>query len=404
MIDEVFRTEWPKLVAILVRDFGDLELAEDCAQDAFVQASQKWGADVPIPDRPGAWLTTTARRRALDIVRRSSSYKTKVAELEVQAKRGPRPGGAGELVDEQLALLLGCCHPALNHEAQVALTLRLVAGLTTDQIARAFLVEEATMSKRITRAKTKIRQAGISFDPVDRTVLEERVDAVRHIVYLIFTEGHASSSEAEFVRGDLCDEAAWLASLLTQLLPGDSESHGLHALICFTDSRRATRLDADGIPVMLEDQDRCKWDRRKIAAGLLSMRRATELGELGMFGLQALLASFHASAPTFDETNWKQIVRTYDHLLSISESPVVELNRAIALSFVEGPEVGLAAIEPLRGPLDGYVYLYSAEAELLRKLGRESEAIDRYRLAVGCDPPHAERMLIERRLGELGGP
>ena len=401
MIDHIFRTEWPKVVAILVRDFGDLELAEDCAQDAFLQASRRWGSDVPVPDKPGAWLTTTARRRALDIVRRSSTYNDKVAELEARAMREPTDQPPGELVDEQLALLLGCCHPALNHEAQVALTLRLIAGLTTEQIGRAFLIEEATMGKRISRAKTKIRQAGIPFRAVDRQVLEDRLDAVRHVIYLIFNEGHASSSESEFVRGDLCDEAAWLASLLTRLLPDDAESHGLHALISFTDARRATRIDDEGLPVMLEDQDRSMWDKSKITAGLHSMRRASELGELGMFGLQALLASSHATASSFEKTNWAQIVRTYDLLLRVNPSPVVELNRAVALSFDEGPEVGLAAIEPLKGPLDGYLYLHTSQAELERRLGRQGAALEHYRLALCCDPSDAERRLIERRRAEL---
>ena len=400
-IDEVFRTEWPKLVAVLMRDFGDLELAEDCAQEAFVLASERWGADLAVPDRPGAWLTTTARRKALDRVRRSSSYKKKLAELEVRAKRGPNTAGGGELIDEQLSLLLGCCHPALNLEAQVALTLRLVAGLTTDQIARAFLTEEATMGKRITRAKAKVRDAGIPFRPVDREILVDRVNAVRHVVYLIFTAGHSSQSDDEFVRGDLCDEALWLATLLTQLLPDDSEAHGLCALILLTDARRATRLDGDGVPVLLEDQDRCEWDRSKIVAGMDSLQRANDLGALGTFGLQARLASFHASASCFDQTDWPRIVETYDMLFALDNSPIVELNRAVAVSFAYGPEAGLSAIEPLRPVLDGYVYLHSARAELLRRLDRRSEAIECYRRALDCAPPAAERTLLERRMADL---
>ncbi len=388
-----------------MRDFGDLELAEDCAQEAFVQASETWGVTVEVPDRPGAWLTTTARRKALDRVRRASSYKTKLEELETRAKRGPERSKAGELVDEQLALLLGCCHPALNLEAQVALTLRLVAGLTTQQIASAFLVDEPTMGKRITRAKEKIRAAAISFGPVDRDVLADRVGAVRHVIYLIFTEGHASRSEDEFVRGDLCDEAAWLASLLIELLETDVESYGLHALILLTDARRATRIDDDGIPILLEDQDRTQWDRDKIAAGLASLARAREIGRLGTFGLQALLASLHAVASSFEETDWPRIVRTYDLLFELDPSAVVALNRAVALSFSDGPAVGLAAIEPLRPHLDGYVYLHSARAELLRRLDRAAEAVASYEQALACNPPEAERRFIERRRdGLLDGP
>jgi len=401
MLEEVFRTEWSKLVAILVRDFGDLQLAEDCAQEAFVEASQRWGHDVGVPDRPGAWLTTTARRKALDRVRRSSNYKDKVAELEARAKLGPVAASGGELIDEQLVLLLGCCHPALNLESQVALTLRLVAGLTTEQIARAFLVEEATMGKRITRAKTKIREAGIPFRPVDRFVLKERLDAVRQVIYLIFTEGHASGSDVEFVRGDICDEAAWLASLLNELLPDDSESHGLYALILLTDARRATRVDDEGMPILLEDQDRGRWDRDKIETGLAALRRAIDLGPLGRLGLQALLASLHAAAPSFEATDWPRIVRTYDQLIRIDNSPVIALNRAVALSFSDGPGVGLAAIEPLRGHLDGYVYLHSARAELLRRIGSGKEAADSYERALELNPPQAERDFLERRRASL---
>ncbi len=402
LIAEVFRTEWPRLVAVLVRDFGDVELAEDCAQEAFIQASERWGRDIEIPDRPGAWLTTTARRKALDRVRRSASYKTKLEELEVRAKRGPETAPGGELVDEQLALLLGCCHPALNLESQVALTLRLVAGLTTEQIAKAFLVEPATMGKRLTRAKTKVRDANIPFRPVDRSILLDRVAAVRHVIYLVFTEGHASSSEDEFVRGDLCDEAAWLAWLLTTLLPDDAESHGLHALIMLTDARRSTRVDSDGLPILLEHQDRSLWDRDKIRLGLVSLGTSRENGPLGRFGVQALLASFHTVAPSFEATDWTNIVRAYDLLVHLEDSPIVRLNRAIALSFSDGPDVGLAAIEPLRTVLDGYVYLHSARGELFARIDNIPEAIANLERALRCEPSPAERSFLERRLTELG--
>lgn len=401
VLDEVFRTEWPRLVAVLVRDFGDLGLAEDCAQDAFVQANQKWGSGEDAPHNPGAWLTTTARRKALDVIRRSASYKEKLAELEVKAKRGPERSAGGELIDERLTLLLGCCHPALNLEAQVALTLRLVAGLTTEQIAQAFLIEEEAMGKRITRAKAKIRQAGIPFDPVDATVLRDRLGAVLHVVYLIFTEGHSSQSDEAFVRGDLCDEAIWLAGLLAKLVPEDSEVHGLHSLILLTDARRSTRVDEEGLPVLLEDQDRCQWDRSKITQGLHALRRAIENGALGGFGLQALLASLHATAPTFAETNWPRIVGTYDLLLQVSDTPVVRLNRAIAVSYADGPQAGLDAIEPLTDDLDGYVYFHSAAAELLHRVGDDSRAVASYQRALDCAPSEAERQFLELRLAAL---
>jgi len=401
MVASVFRTEWPKLVAILVRDFGDLELAEDCAQDAFVQASQKWDVDMAVPDNPGAWLTTTARRRAIDIMRRSSSYKDKLAELGVQAKRGPEPPGGSDLIDEQLALLLGCCHPALGLEAQVALTLRLVGGLTTDQIARAFLVEEATMSKRLTRAKHKVRAAGIRFGAVDRGVLEERVSAVRHVVYLIFNEGHSSASDAEFVRGDLCDEAIWLSALVSKLLPEDSEAHGLHALILFTDARRATRVDDEGAPILLEDQNRYLWDRDKIAEGLKALGRARDNGTLGSFGLQAILASMHAVAPSFEETDWLGMVRIYDVLAQVDTNAVVLLNRAVAVSYAVDAEAGLQAMDPLRDHLDHYVYLHSARAALLQQLDRNHEAVAAYERALSCGPPDAQRVFLEGRIALL---
>ncbi len=388
-------------MAVLVRDFGDLELAEDCAQDAFIKASERWGRREPIPDRPGAWLTTTARRKALDVVRRSSSYEKKLAELEVRAKRGPQRSGGGELVDEQLTLLLGCCHPALNLEAQVALTLRLVAGLTTQQIARGFLVEDEAMGKRITRAKAKIRQAGIPFDPVDGDVLRDRLSAVQHVIYLIFTEGHSSRTEETLVHGDLCDEAAWLAELLTQLVPEVSEVHGLRGLILLTDARRSTRMDADGLPVLLEDQNRCEWDARKIEQGVRSLGRAIGLGPLGAFGLQALLASFHATAKTFAATDWSSIVRTYDQLLGLNESPVIRLNRAIALSYAETPEAGLEAMAPLRETLADYPYLHSASAELLRRIGDLDQAAGAYRRALACTTSVVQRRFLEGRLASL---
>ena len=388
-------------MAVLVRDFGDPELAEDCAQDAFIKAGQRWGTSEPVPAKPAAWLTTVARRRALDVLRRSASYADKLAELEVKAKRGPERSPSRELVDDQLTLLLGCCHPALNLEAQVALTLRLVAGLSTAQIASGFLVSEVSMSKRITRAKAKIRHAGIPFEPVDAQVLRERSSAVLHVIYLIFTEGHSSRSAEEFVRGDLCDEAAWLASLVARLMPEDSESHGLHALVLLTDARRSTRVGHDGVPTMLENQDRSKWDRAKIASGVQSLSKAIERGPLGTFGLQALVASLHATAPTFEATDWPRIVSTYDLLAQLTASPVVELNRAVAISYVDGPGAGLAAMEPLEDLLGDYLYLHSASAELLRRLGEVERSMASYRRALMCEPSRAERDLLSSRLATL---
>lgn len=399
-VAEVFRTEWARVVGTLVRNFGDLELAEDCAQESFLEASRRWPVE-GMPNRPGAWLTTTARRKALDTIRRSSSYKDKLAELEVEAKVGPATTGTAELVDDQLALLLGCCHPALNHEAQVALTLRIVAGLTTEQIARAFLVETTTMTRRLTRAKQKIRDANIPFSPPDRSVLAERVAAVHDVIYLIFTEGHASRSDESFVRGDLCDEAIWLATLLSDLLPDDADSKALLALILLTDARRATRIDDDGLPILLENQDRSQWDRDKIATGMAALGRAVADGPVGHLGLQASIAALHAGAPTYDQTDWPRIVRTYDLLLELSPSPVIALNRAAALSRAEGPESALADIETLGPELDGYLYFHSAKADLLAQLGRPAEARAAYERALECQPAPAEHAFLTRQLAVL---
>ncbi len=396
-VAEVFRTEWPRVVAVLVRDFGDLDLAEECAQDAFVEASQRWDTD-GVPDQPTAWLITTARRKGIDRIRRNATYATKLSELEARAK-SVRVRSGGELIDEQLALLLGCCHPALNQEAQVALTLRVVAGLTTEQIAAAFLVESTTMGKRLTRAKAKIRKANIPFRPVDREVLDERLRSVQQVIYLIFTEGHASRSDGAFVRGDLCDEAAWLATLLTRLV-GDSESHALLALILLTDARRATRVDADGTPILLEDQDRSQWDRDKIAEGLTHLAHAESKG-LGPIGLQAKVASFHAVAASFDQTLWPAIVTVYDQMIDAGGGPVIALNRAAALSYVEGPAAALALLAPLAGDLGHYVYFHSATAELFRRLGCTDDARRAYERALACEPSDGERAFLTSQLERL---
>ncbi len=400
LVEQHFRTEWPRVVATLVRDFGDLDLAEDCAQEAFLEASIRWEANEQPPDRPGAWLTTTARRKALDRIRRSASYTRKLPELEARARRGPATSPTG-LFDEQLALLLGCCHPALNLEAQIALTLRLVGGLNTEQIARAFLVDPATMSKRLTRAKRKVRAAGIPFGPLDRSLLEGRVSAVCRVVYLIFTEGHASNSDEEFVRGDLCDEALWLSSLLARLLPEDSETHGLQGLILFADSRRESRVDDEGLPILLEDQDRSKWNRHKIRDGMSCLARARQAGALGTFGLQALLASFHAVAPSFEETNWVRVLGVYDLLAKVDSSAVVALNRAVALSFVDGAEAGLDAIEPLTDDLDEYVYFHSAKAGLFARLDRLAEARRSYERALELKPGAAQEAFLAGKLQSI---
>ncbi len=396
-VTEVFRANWTRVVAVLMRDFGDLDLAEECAQDAFVEAAQRWTPE-DMPDSPAAWLITTARRKGIDRVRRTATYKSKLDELEARAKN-PRVRSGGDLVDEQLALLLGCCHPALNQEAQVALTLRIVAGLTTEQIAAGFLVESATMGKRLSRAKEKIRKANIPFRPVDRDVLEERLRSVQQVIYLIFTEGHASRSDEAFVRGDLCDEATWLATLLTRLV-GDAESHALLALILLTDARRATRVNADGSPILLENQDRSSWDQAKISTGLEHLEIAESQG-LGPLGLQAKVASFHAAAPTFEATDWPSIVTVYDEMIAAGGGAVIALNRAAALSYVEGPAVALATLDPLVTELDEYLYFHSARAELLRRMGFADDARAAYGRALACQPSVGEQQFLRSQLANL---
>lgn len=402
MIDEVFRTEWPRLVATLVRDLRDLELAEDAAQEAFVEASTRW-PEAGVPDRPGAWLLTTARRRAIDRIRRSDNHDRKLALVEASARSVGQGAVATSLVDDQLALLLGCCHPALNIEAQTALTLRVVAGLTTAEIARAFLVSESTMGKRITRAKTKIRQANIAFVSPDRHVLDERLPAVLHVVYLIFTEGHASTESAVLVRGDLCDEAIWLSQLLVELLPDNQRTRELAALLALTDARRATRLDDDGAVQLLEDQDRDRWNQPQIQRGMALLREAHDLGQVGLYGLQAAIQAVHASAACFETTDWKAIVQIYDQMLRMTNNSIVRLNRAAAVSWASGPAAGLDEIASLldEDELEGYHYLHSARADMLRRLGDDQGAAEAYRRALSLCANDAERVFLEKRLAAL---
>ena len=347
-VTDVFRQEWPRLVATLVKDVGDLEIAEESVQDAFVEAATRWERS-GRPDRPGAWLLTTARRKAIDRARRSARWRDRIPELERQA--GQEPDVAShDLIDDQLALLLGCCHPALSPDAQTALTLRIVAGLSTAQIARAFLTSEATMTRRLTRSKTKIREARIPFRVGDRATLVQRLGPVCGVIYSIFTEGHASATAASLVRGDLCDEAIWLAELLVDLVPGDPEVAGLLALLLLTDSRRSTRIDADGRPVLLADQDRTRWDQAEIARGLAELARAHAMGRAGPYQFQAAIAALHATAPSVEQTDWPAVVRLYDVMLGQQPSAIAALNRAVAVSHADGPAAGLAAVDAIGRP------------------------------------------------------
>lgn len=418
-VADVFRTEWPRLVATLMRDVGDLSIAEDAAQDAFIEASTRWPTD-GLPDRPGAWLVTTGRRKAIDQIRRRQRFEGRLPALADRTTinsdntESPRIDlDNAQALDDQLALLVGCCHPALASEAQVALTLRIVAGLSTPQIARAFLVSEATMTRRLTRAKSKIRAARIPFDPPDMNTLTERIGAVCEVISSIFTEGHASATDTALIRGDLCEEAIWLAELLSKLAPTDPEVAGLHALLLLTDARRPSRLDRHGSPILLADQDRSLWDQPMIARGLAELARTHSLQRGGAFQFQAAIAALHATAPTFEATDWPAVLRLYDVLLQRQASALVALNRAIAVDRVHGPGAALTALDAipyaddLLGDVNRYVYFHTARSDVLGRLGRRDAANAALERAIECSTNESERSFLRRRrqdLNETVGP
>jgi RNA polymerase sigma-70 factor (ECF subfamily) len=407
-VADVFRTEWPRLVATLMRDVGDLAIAEDAAQDAFVEASIRWPTD-GVPDRPGAWLVTTGRRKAIDQIRRMQRFEDRLPVLAADtASATAKSDGEGQrALDDQLALLVGCCHPALAPEAQVALTLRIVAGLSTPQIARAFLVSEQTMTRRLTRAKSKIRAARIPFDPPGMDTLAERVGAVCEVISSIFTEGHASATDTALIRGDLCEEAIWLAELLSRLVPTDPEVAGLHALLLLTDARRPSRLDPEGRPVLLAVQDRSLWDRPMIARGLAELARAHSFQHGGAFQFQAAIAALHATAPSFEATDWPGVLRLYDVLLQRQPTSLVAMNRGIAVDRVHGPAAALAALDAipraddLSGDVEGYVYFHTARSDVLARLDRLADADAALERAIECSTNESERSFLRRRRQEL---
>ncbi len=407
-ISEVFRREWPNVVATLVRDLRDLDLAEDSAQEAFEAAASNWSTGA-WPASPGAWLVTTARRRAIDRLRREQRFDRRIPELVRMADAdevdGGATGGSGHgLHDERLALILGCCHPALAPEGQVALTLRIVAGLSTAQIARAFLVSESAMTRRITRAKRKIAGANIVFR-ADRDRLVERLVPVCAVIYSIYTEGHASATDATLVRGDLCDEALWLAGLLGDLVPQEPEVSGLHALLLFSDARRAARTAADGSVVLLPDQDRSQWDREKIAAGLAALAAAHAGGRRGSYQLQAAIAALHATAPSFEETDWPRIIDLYDVLVADQGDAVTELNRAAAIGHHRGPAAGLQALDELSDQhlerLADYPYFHACRGEFQASVGDGEQARRSLRRALELTGNDAGRQQLAARLESL---
>jgi RNA polymerase sigma-70 factor (ECF subfamily) len=398
--------EWPRLVATLARDLRDLDAAEDAVQDAIGEALVAW-ARTGVPERPGAWLTTVARRRAIDRLRRDSRRRdreTVLARLEsVGEAAAPAPGNAA--ADDQLALIMTCCHPALAPEARVALTLRSVAGLATPEIARAFLVPESTMAQRLVRAKRKIRDAGIAFQVPGAAQLDERLGSVLAVVYLIFNEGYTASAGDDLMRVELCDEAIRLSISLDDMVPGHGEIVGLTALMELTHARRATRVDTKGDLVLLDQQDRTRWDQALLGSARERLDAAPGPAVLGPYRAQAEIARVHADAPTPGETDWPRILTIYEALQQANDSPVIGLNAAVARSMVDGPAAGLAAIDDLdrTGALDGYHLLHSARADLLRRLDRTAEAADAYRRALALVGSSPERRFLERRLAEVAG-
>ncbi len=400
-----FRDEWGRVVATLIRITGNWDLAEECAADAFTTALRRWERD-GIPAKPGAWLTTAARNRAIDLLRRERAGAAKlreVAVMELQDTPGPAPDDPSGVPDDRLRLMFTCCHPALSLEARVALTLRTLAGLTTAEIARAFLTSEATMAKRLVRAKQKIRNAGIPYRVPPAHLLPERVPSVLAVLYLLFNEGYAASAGAGLVRAGLGAEAIGLTRVLVQLMPDEPEAAGLLALMLLQDSRRAARVDANGDLVTLEDQDRTRWDGAAIAEGTALLDRALRRGRPGPYQLQAAIAACHASAATAARTDWAQIALLYRELARFAPTPVVELNRAVAVGMSQGPEAGLELVGSLEasGKLAGYHLLPATRADLLRRLGRREEAAAAYAQALELATTSSESRYLARRLKDL---
>ncbi|MFE3225044.1 RNA polymerase sigma factor [Nocardia sp. NPDC059228] len=400
-----FRTEWARLVATLIGGLGDWDLAEECAQETFALAWRTWPRD-GVPERPGAWLLTAARRRAVDRLRRERVGAEKLRALAlIDTPDSGEPVSGTDIPDDRLRLIFTCCHPALAFEAQVALALRTLTGLTTAEIARAFGVPEPTMAKRLVRAKQKIRAAGIPYRVPPAHLLPERTRAVLGVIYLLFNEGYLAGAGPDLQRPDLAAEAQRLAALVVELMPDDPEAGGLNALVLLQQSRAAARTGADGTLIPLEEQDRGRWDRRLIAAGLAELRRTARRDRLGPYQLQAMIVACHVTAAGPEDTDWARIAELYDALMLRTPSPTVALNRAIAVGMRSGPDAGLELLDTAAAApgSDLARLVAAARADLLRRSGRDEAAAREYRAALDLTANEAERAYLRRRLGEVGG-